>query len=45
MVFTATCSRVLLEKLIVAHLVEKIPAIYGTLRFITLLSKPYHWNL
>jgi hypothetical protein len=34
-----TRSRVLLEKLIVAQLVRKFPASYGTLRFITVFIR------
>jgi hypothetical protein len=36
-------SRVLLEKLIVTQLV-KLPAFYGTRRFITMLTRARHWS-
>jgi len=40
-----SCSRVLLEKLIVAQLVRKFPAFYGTRRFITVFTTARHWSL
>jgi hypothetical protein len=38
-------SRVLLEKLIVTHPVKKLPAFYGTRRFITVFTRAHHWSL
>jgi hypothetical protein len=38
-------SRVLLEKLIVTHVVEKFSALYGTRGFITVLKTTHHWSL
>jgi hypothetical protein len=35
-------SRVLLEKLIGLHLVKKLPAFYGTRRFITAITSARH---
>jgi hypothetical protein len=38
-------SKALLEKLVVAQPVNKFPAFYGTRRFITKFTRPYHWAL
>jgi len=38
-------STVLLEKLIVAHLVKKSPACYGSQRFITVYTRACHWSI
>jgi hypothetical protein len=35
----------LIEKLIVAQLVEKFPAFYGTGMFISMFTKIRHWTL
>jgi len=35
-------SRVLLEKLIITQLVKKFSILYGTLRFITMFTRPHH---
>jgi hypothetical protein len=38
-------SRVLLQKLIVALLMKRVPASYGTRTFITVFTKANHWSL
>jgi hypothetical protein len=38
-------SGVLLEKLTVTQPVKKLPAFYGTLRFITVYTTARHWTL
>jgi hypothetical protein len=38
-------SRDLLQKLIVAQLVNKFPAFYGTQRFITTFIKSRYWSI
>jgi hypothetical protein len=42
-VYLTLWNRVLLEKLIVAQLVKKFPAVYGTRRFITMFTA-CHWS-
>jgi len=39
------CCRIFLEKLIVTQLVNKFPAFYGTLRFITMFTRDRQWSL
>jgi len=39
------CSRVLLEKLIVTHLVKKLPAFHRIRRFITVFTSVHNWSL
>lgn len=39
---TDSCSRVILQKLPVLHLVKKLPAVYVTRRFISLLTTARH---
>jgi hypothetical protein len=36
---------ILLEKRIVNHQFEKLPAFYGTPRFITVFTRAHHWFL
>jgi len=38
-------SRVLLQKLAVAHLAKKLPVIYWTRMFITVFTRAHHWSL
>jgi len=38
-----TWNKILLEKLIVTQLVEKLPASYGSRRFITVFTTAHHW--
>jgi len=38
-------SIVVFDKLIVAQLIKKIPAFYGTRRFITVFTSAHHWPL
>jgi hypothetical protein len=38
-------NRIILEKLIVAKLVKKFPAFYGTRLFITMFTTARHWSL
>jgi hypothetical protein len=38
-------SRVLLEKLIVAHLFKNLTAFYRTRRFVTVFTRARHWSL
>jgi len=35
----------LFEMLVVAQLVKKYPAFYGTRRFSTVFTRAYHWSL
>jgi hypothetical protein len=41
---TPWCN-ILFEELIVTQLVKKYPLLYGTRRFITVLTKARHWTL
>jgi len=38
-------SQLLLEKLIVAQLVKKLPVFYGPRRSITVFTRAHHWSL
>jgi hypothetical protein len=38
-------SRVLFEELTVTQIIKKLPAIYGTRRFITVYTTARHWSL
>lgn len=39
------CSKIFLEKLLVAQLVKKFPASYGTSRFSNILTTANHWSV
>lgn len=39
------CSKIFLEKLLVAQLVKKFPASYGTSRFSNIFTTANHWSV